>query len=438
MWFFFFFFFFFCPKKKKKKKKKKKISETKNTYKNIILKIYVFNCSIYTHTHTPSQVYTYEMAPVFNLMETEVLAKMRSLAGWTGGEGIFAPGGSYSNLMAINTARHALHPEVKEAGMSGLRLVMFSSEQAHYSMAKAASALGIGSRNCIKVPCDAGGCMKPEALARCIDEAKAAGGVPFCVVATAGATVTGAFDPIRKIIEIARPHGLWVHVDGAWGGAVLFSEKHRYLVDGVADADSMTWNPHKMMGVPQQCSALLLRKEGHLEAAHAARASYLFQKDKNHAELDTGDKTLQCGRLPDVFKLWCSWKTHGDDGYRRIIDHAFDIADHLRAQIAARPEFEMAIPGRFVNVCFYYLPPAALAAPTPEERARVLHAVAPFIKNRMQQSGTTMVGYQPLGDLPQFFRMVNMNPIVETTDMDTLLDLIVKFGLEWEAQRSAN
>ncbi len=129
------------------------------------------------------------------------------------------------------------------------------------------------------------------------------------VVATAGTTVYGAFDPINDIADVCVAHGLWLHVDAAWGGGVLVSRRHRHLMDGVERSDSLTWNPHKLLGAPQQCSVFLTKHEGLLQAAHSAQASYLFQPDKFYdVSYDTGDKTFQCGRKVDVFKFWLMWK----------------------------------------------------------------------------------------------------------------------------------
>ena len=128
-------------------------------------------------------------------------------------------------------------------------------------------------------------------------------------MATEGTTVFGAFDPINALADVCAKYGLWLHVDSAWGGGVLMSRKHRHLMAGVERADSVTWNPHKLLGVPQQCSVILCRHQGLLKDVHRAEATYLFQKDKFYdISYDTGDKTFQCGRKVDVLKFWLMWK----------------------------------------------------------------------------------------------------------------------------------
>ena len=112
-----------------------------------------------------------------------------------------------------------------------------------------ATVLGIGLDNLISVPCDVNGKMRPEKLTEEIEFAKLNGQIPFCVIATAGTTVRGAFDPIKEISEICTDNNLWLHVDAAWGGSCLFSAKHRHLMDGIELADSLCWDAHKMMGI---------------------------------------------------------------------------------------------------------------------------------------------------------------------------------------------
>ncbi|XP_048448545.1 acidic amino acid decarboxylase GADL1, partial [Rhincodon typus] len=186
-----------------------------------------------TEALNPS-IYTYEVAPVFVLMEEVVLKKMRELIGWTEGDGIFSPGGSVSNMYAVNLARYKCCPELKETGLSGSPpLAMFTSEESHYSVKKAAAFLGIGIRNVYMVKADKRGKMIPEELEKEIQRAKKEGALPFIVVATAGTTVLGAFDPLNEIADICEARGIWFHVDASWGGGALISRKHRSLLNGI-------------------------------------------------------------------------------------------------------------------------------------------------------------------------------------------------------------
>jgi glutamate/tyrosine decarboxylase-like PLP-dependent enzyme len=121
--------------------------------------------------------------------------------------------------------------------------------------------------------------------------------------------VRGAFDPVNEIAEICKKYKIWLHVDAAWGGGLIFSQKHRAKLNGIERADSIVINPHKLLAVPQQCSLLLVKDKEILHQCHSKNAEYLFQRDKYYDKsFDLGDKYLQCGRKCDVFKFWFMWK----------------------------------------------------------------------------------------------------------------------------------
>ncbi|XP_058164131.1 cysteine sulfinic acid decarboxylase isoform X3 [Dasypus novemcinctus] len=283
---------------------------------------------IITETLNTSQ-YTYEIAPVFVLMEEEVLKKLRALVGWSSGDGVFCPGGSISNMYAMNLARYQRYPDCKQRGLRALPpLALFTSKECHYSIMKGAAFLGLGTDSVRVVKADERGKMIPEDLERQISLAQAEGAVPFLVSATSGTTVLGAFDPLEAVADVCQRHGLWLHVDAAWGGSVLLSQTHRHLLDGIQRADSVAWNPHKLLTAGLQCSALLLRDTSNLlKRCHGSQASYLFQQDKFYdVALDTGDKVVQCGRRVDCLKLWLMWKAQGGRGLEQRVDRAFALA----------------------------------------------------------------------------------------------------------------
>ncbi|XP_041658806.1 glutamate decarboxylase 1-like [Cheilinus undulatus] len=216
-----------------------------------------------------TNMFTYEVSPVFILMEEILLKKMQSIVGWSEdeGDGLFCPGGTISNLYSILVARYHFYPEVKRGGMAGIpRLALFTSQHSHYSVKKSAAVLGMGSDSVFTVRCDERGKLIPAELESSIHTAQRKGLVPFYVNATAGTTVYGAFDPLHDIADICHRHSLWMHVDAAWGGGLLMSERHRMKLQGIERASSVTWNPHKMMGVPLQCSAILVKKKANADA----------------------------------------------------------------------------------------------------------------------------------------------------------------------------
>jgi len=384
---------------------------------------------------------TFEIAPVFTMMERAVISKLAGLAGYPvdatpGGlpPGIMTPGGSSATLHALQLARDRARPDIVQHGSTGERLVVFVSTSAHYSTLKSAALMGLGRDAVIEVATDGSGAMDPERLRAAVRSARDEGAVPFAVVATAGTTVTSAFDPLDAIADICDAQDLWLHVDGCWGGSALFSPQQRHLLRGVERSDSMVWNLHKMMGITQQCTVLLVREPSRLERVFSTQAGYLFQADKQFGDYDAGDRTFHCGRRVDVLKAWFTWKAFGDAGFADRVDHAVALADHTRTVMAERSDFGVLVPGEFTNVCFLWVPPEL--RPLDLERLdtnehRRLHTLATRIKARMQAAGTTMIGYQPVHGI-NAFRLLYANRRVTTDDVDAVLDLIAEYGAaEW-------
>uniref|UniRef100_A0A3B3XKZ6 Glutamate decarboxylase 2 n=1 Tax=Poecilia mexicana TaxID=48701 RepID=A0A3B3XKZ6_9TELE len=368
-----------------------------------------------------TNMFTYEVAPVFVLLEYVTLKKMREIIGWSDGrgDGIFSPGGAISNMYAMLLARFKMFPEVKEKGMSSVpKLVAFTSEHVRTQT----DALFLQSLNQMS-DFPAQFSSSPQLSYK--------GFVPFFVSATAGTTVYGAFDPLIAISDICKKYNVWFHVDGAWGGSLLMSRRHRWKLDGVERANSVTWNPHKMMSVPLQCSALLVREEGLMQSCNQMHACYLFQQDKHYdLSYDTGDKALQCGRHVDIFKLWLMWRAKGTIGFEAQIDKCLELSEYLYNKIKDREGYQMVFDGKpqHTNVCFWYLPPGIRYMEDKEEKKKRLHKVAPVIKARMMEYGTTMVSYQPQGDKVNFFRMVISNPAATFEDIDFLIEEIERLG----------
>ncbi|XP_060729533.1 glutamate decarboxylase 1 isoform X3 [Tachysurus vachellii] len=333
-----------------------------------------------------TNIFTFEVAPVFVLMEEVLLKKMHSIIGWSEeeGDGIFSPGGTISNLYSILLARYHYFPKVKTEGMHVLpRLALFTSSHSHYSIKKSAAVLGIGTENVIAVKCDERGKMIPAELESSIMAAKAKGLVPFYVNATAGTTVYGAFDPITDIANICEKCGLWLHVDAAWGGGLLLSKKHKTKLQGIEKAFSITWNPHKMMGVPLQCSAILVRQKG-------------------------------------------------SEGFELQINHCLENAEYLYYTLKSRTDFQLVFQNKpeHSNVCFWYLPSRVRNMAPGPDRDRELHSITPKVKAKLMEKGVAMISYQPLEEKPNFFRCVFSNPATQKQDVDFLLDEIACLGAE--------
>jgi glutamate decarboxylase len=391
---------------------------------------------------------TFEVAPVFTLMESAVLHKLGRFAGYVTEDsdpmpalppGMFCPGGSVGTLFALHLARHQHQPDIAQRGSNGDRLIIFVSASGHYAATKSAALLGIGTEQVVKVDADREGCMVPAALADAVAVAHQQGEVPLAVIATAGTTVTSAFDDLNALADVCDTSGLWLHVDGCYGGSALFSPTQAHRLTGIERSDSFVWNLHKMMGMTQQCTALLVKRPEQLSECFATRADYLFQPDKQFADYDSGDRTFQCGRRIDGLKLWLAWKAHGDAGFAARIDHAVAMAEHTRQRIAESDgAFVPVVSGNFTNVVFAWVPPelrplSSTYPPDLDASVRtILHSLPPRIKARMQAEGTGMIGFQPIHGL-NTFRMICMSATLQPADVDAILSVIDSYGCEiWQ------
>jgi glutamate/tyrosine decarboxylase-like PLP-dependent enzyme len=297
-----------------------------------------------------NSMYTFKAAGAQILVENELLRRLTSLAGFANGEGCFLPGGTLANMVALLLARNRAEPTARNDGASGRKLAVYASAESHYSIRRSAGILGIGRDNVRDIATDDAGGMDPDALARAIETDRTAGIAPAVVVATSGTTVRGCFDPIRAIAPVARATGAWLHVDGAFGGTVLLSATHRHRMDGLELADSFSWDPHKMMGLPLQCSALIVASRGELARSLDESADYLFQADDD--DLNPGRRSLLCGRRNDALKLWAAWLHLGDSGWRERVDRQMEIAATAARMIAADAGLELAEQPQLINVCF--------------------------------------------------------------------------------------
>lgn len=366
---------------------------------------------------TNTSMATYEIAPIATLIEQELIQALNSLIGFTQGEGTFVTGGSNANLIAMMCARNKMLPEAKYQGIQSNPLTVFVSDQAHYSFLKAANVLGIGLSRVIKVETDDQGRMIPQALEKAIAKSYASSETPFFVAATAGTTVLGAFDPLIEIAQIAQKYNLWLHVDGAWGGAVALSDHYRHLLIGSELADSFTWDAHKLMGLPLICSAILVKHPGMLaQTVSNADTDYLFH-DHEDSAYDLGLISLQCGRKVDALKLWLAWQYYGKRGYEQKINWLFEMAEYATQKVNDYSELELMAPTQFLNVCFRYVP---------SDRSD-LDRFNLELRDRLVKSGKTLVNYASVNN-KIVIRLVLANPEINQAGLDRFFANVLETG----------
>ncbi len=299
-----------------------------------------------------NSMYTYKVAGPQVGIEQEIIRKSCEMIGYgSQSNGTFPTGGSMSNYMALVMARDTKDYHCREKGMSK-PMIVYTSRESHYSNSKNASFAGIGKSNIRYIHTDSRGKMLPNHLEAQIIKDLDEGFVPTYVNATAGTTVLGSFDPIDKIADITEKYNLWLHVDGAYCGSVIFSDKFKYLVGGIERSNSFSYNAHKMLGTPLTCSVLLVNDKKHLHNSFSNDADYLYQTDGD--DFNLGKTSFQCGRRNDALKFWTLWKSIGTNGLKQIVDKQFELADIARAYIKSNPDYTLYSFDDSISVCFNY------------------------------------------------------------------------------------
>lgn len=360
-------------------------------------------------------LYTYKVAGPFVLIEDLLIQRLGNFAGFASSEkrcgGIFTPGGSLSNLAAMLCARDHCNPHWREKG--AIQAKIYTSAEAHYSVRKGAGIIGVGRDQVVSVPCDSRGRMDPETLKTILYEDRQRGELPMMVIATAGTTVRGAFDSIDQLADLCEAENIWLHVDGAFGGAALLTETLRDRMVGIERAQSLTWDAHKVMGVPLTCSVLLTRDEHACEHALSESASYLFQADD--AFLNPGTRSLQCGRRNDALKLWSAWRFHGDLGWARRVERSRALAVALADEIQQRATLELCEEPPFLNVCFEV---------NEEMLGPIDHAA---LCDRLQLEQSALIGSADYKGR-KVIRAAVINPALVLKDLQCLLDEVERLA----------
>ncbi|QMU68952.1 pyridoxal-dependent decarboxylase [Streptacidiphilus sp. P02-A3a] len=358
-------------------------------------------------------------------LERTVVRWIAELAGFPHppGAGLLTSGASMATIVALGTARdraaRRLGVDVREQGLAALPpLVGYVSAETHSCVRKAAELLGLGSRQLKAVATDAAGHLDPVALRERIAADRAAGLVPFLVVASAGTVNTGAVDDLDAIADVCAEERLWLHVDGAYGAFGVLDPvvAHRYA--GLDRADSLALDPHKWLGVPVDCGCVLVRDPAELRAAFSLVPSYL--RDDNAGGLGWfSEYGIEQTRPFRSLKVWATIAASGREGIARDVAHCTAMARRLGELVVAEPELELMAAVESSITAFRYAP-AGVAAELLERVNQAL-PVAVQERGRTFVTGTVLAGREAV-------RACLINPAVTEPDLAVLVDEVRATG----------
>jgi glutamate/tyrosine decarboxylase-like PLP-dependent enzyme len=263
--------------------------------------------------------------------------------------GLFVSGGSVANITALAVARHI--------GLQGRPDgVVYCSDQTHSSVERGLRVLGFRPDQLCTLPSGPGYELDLEALRRTVSADRLSGRTPFCVVANAGTTNTGAVDPLPALASYCRDENLWLHVDGAYGAAAILCERGRALLTGLADAHSLTLDPHKWLFQPYEMGCVLVRDSEWLDRTFHILPEYLVDASGRSGEVNFCDRGIQLTRAFRALKLWMSVKVFGWQAFRAAIAAGFEHAELAEAEIRTLAGWEVVTPAQMAVVTFRYAP----------------------------------------------------------------------------------
>lgn len=265
--------------------------------------------------------------------------------------GLFVSGGSVANLTALHAARHV---RLDSRGEDFGGATVYLSDQTHSSVQRALAVLGFRPEQIRKLPADGELRLPLPLLEKEIDADRAAGRIPFCVVANAGTTNTGAVDPLPGLADLCQREDLWLHADGAYGAAAVLCERGRKALAGLERADSLSLDPHKWLFQPIEIGCVLLRDRRLLHDAFTIHPEYLQDVHRDREAVNFCDHGIQLTRGFRALKLWMSIQVFGMDAFRRAVDRGFDLAETAERILRESPRWEVATPAQMGVVSFRY------------------------------------------------------------------------------------
>jgi L-2,4-diaminobutyrate decarboxylase len=371
---------------------------------------------------------SWDQSPSATIMEVKLVEWLREQVGFEAGDaGVFTSGGTQSNLMGLMLARDAFFARqghsVQQDGLTGdlSKLKVFCSENAHFSVQKNMALMGLGYRSVTLVETDEFSRMDVNDLSAKLAQAKANGEQVMAIVATAGTTDAGAIDPLAEIAAIAAEQNIWVHVDAAWGGALLLSEKYRHYLNGLELVDSVTLDFHKQFFQTISCGAFLLKDARHYQLMRYQAAYLNSDFDEEHGVPNLVSKSLQTTRRFDALKLWMGLEALGKKQYAEIIDNGVTLAQDVVQFVTEQSHLELVMKPQLASVLFRFRPEQGDSA--------FVALLNQRIGDALLASGAANVGVTE-ADGVTCLKLTLLNPTVNLQDIKVLLASVKECGLQ--------
>ena len=370
---------------------------------------------------------SWDQSPAGSIMEEHLIDWLRQKAGYgEGTSGVFTSGGTQSNLMGVLLARdwaiasHWKNEDGSEWSVQrdGIpadamkKVKVICSENAHFSVQKNMAMMGMGFQSVVTVPSNANAQMDVVALEQTLAQLKTEGKIAACIVATAGTTDAGAIDDLKAIRKLADEYQAWLHVDAAWGGALLLSKDYRHFLDGIELTDSITLDFHKHFFQTISCGAFLLKDPANYRFIDY-KANYLNSEyDEEHGVPNLVAKSLQTTRRFDALKLWFTVEALGEELYASMIDHGVKLTKAVEQYINDTASLEMLVPSQFASVLFRVVPEGY---PT-----EFVDALNQNVADELFARGEANIGVTKVGD-KQSLKMTTLSPIATLENVKALL-----------------
>jgi L-2,4-diaminobutyrate decarboxylase len=369
----------------------------------------------------------YEMGPWATAVERAVVNAVGEQLGFATGSftGLVTSGGSLANLTALLTARNVALGDAWSNGLSGRAPapVIVVNADSHYCVTRSAGILGLGTQHIVKAVLDDRRRIDANQLDETLADLRARGVPIIAAVAASGATPTGACDRLADLADVCRRHEVWLHVDAAHGGALAFSPRHRHLVAGINECDSVVCDGHKMMFMPALCAFVFYRNRAHRLATFQQDAPYLFDPAAAHlTEYDSGIVNLECTKRAAAFGLWGVWSLFGPQLFADLVDVTIDLAKQFHGLLEAADDFETLHEPECNIVAFRHVPRKLQHAPIEQ-----IDALQARLRRAVVESGRFFLTQTRL-DGRCVLRTTIINPLTTIDDLLALMDCLREMG----------